>query len=193
MVYDISGNNLIHEETARDRFEAMLKVSYKRDETTGAFYTLVNIPQTNLIGEKQYPFVMWPNSPNGGTESALELARRKGYMITMNAGRFYQPYGPGVTVSGTPTGTVIQNGQVLRQGSSSDWSEDYVLTINNDGRLGYAEMTDSATDLIEDGVVSAVSGFIPLLDDYVDIDEIISDLRWISDTQDTQRQVLGQY
>lgn len=195
MIYDIHGTPL-DAETTKGRFRSLIDYKYGREPITGAFYTVLNIPQTNLVGEKQYPFVLWPNYPNGGIESALDLNKRENYLVAINAGRFSSPFGPGVSVTGAPQGTVIQNSQVLRQGTESEsWAANYTLTIDSDGKMGYAAVTDDAATLVTNGVVSAVSGFIPLLSNYVNIDEIIPDLRWMGEDGevDSQRQVIGQY
>ena len=80
MIYDINGNN-ISEDNRTNRFKNQIRYSYHRDETTGTFYSKILIPQSNPVGEKQYPFVYWPNYPNGGTESAYQLAQRKNYLV----------------------------------------------------------------------------------------------------------------
>lgn len=195
MIYDINANPLVAD-SAKDRFREMLKVTYDRDETSGAFYTLINIPQVNMKGEKQYPFVIWPNYPNGGTESAYTINQRKNYEVIINSGRYSSPYGAGVTLTGIPKGTVIENGIVLQQGDSnnSNPTMDWVLTISNTGELGYARYNDSAQTLVSNGIVSAVSGFIPILSNYTNIDDIESeDIDYIDTTADTQHQVVGQY
>lgn len=194
-IFDINGN-LIIDETPRDRFKQETTIFYKRDDTTGAFYTHIIIPQTNSNGEKQYPFVYWPNYPNGGTESAYQLNQRKNFLFVINGGRYSAPYGSGVTLTGLPKGTVIQNGVVLQQGDSSNSNPimDWVLTIKNNGELGYARYYDSASGLVSNGVVSAVSGFIPILTNYTDIQDVETvDINYMDRTDDSQRQILGQY
>lgn len=196
MVYDINANPLVQPESQKERFEQLIKVTYDRDEASGAFYSLINIPQKNYKGERQYPFVYWPNYPNGGVESAYQINIREGFSVIINAGRYNTPYGRGVTLTGKPKGTVIQNSIVLQQGDSSNSSPtmDWVLTISNNGKLGYARYYDSAAELVASGIVSAVTGFIPILSNYQNIDEIeTKDISYIDTTADTQHQVLGQY
>ena len=195
MIYDINGNN-ISEDNRTNRFKNQIRYSYHRDETTGTFYSKILIPQSNPVGEKQYPFVYWPNYPNGGTESAYQLAQRKNYLVLINAGKYGSPYGEGVTLTGLPRATVIQNSVVLQQGTSENSSPtmDWVLTIDNTGTLGYARYYDSASNMVANGIVSAVSGFIPILTNYTNIDDIETvDIDYMQRTDDSQRQVLGQY
>lgn len=195
MIYDVHGNDISDNRT--QRFKREMQYTYDRDETTGAFYTHVLLQQKNSYGEKQYPFVYWPNYPNGGIESAYELNQRKNYNMVVNGGTYLAPYGAGVTLTGTPTGTVIQNGVVLQQGDGNNtpWpSLAWVLTIDDEGVLGYARHTDSAAELVANGIVSAVSGFIPILTNYTNIQDVESqDISYIDRTDDSQRQIIGQY
>lgn len=192
MIYDISGSPLTDEATG---FEKLINIRYKRDDTTGAFYTILNIPQTNNKGEKQYPFVYWPNYPNGGIESTLTMNKRKGFLVAINGGRASSPWGPGTVVTGLPKGTVIQNSVLLQQGTDNNSSEtmDRVLTINNAGELGYAGRTDSGATMIENGIVSAVTGFVPIMSNYLKIQDVDQTIPYIDTDVDSQRQVLGQY
>lgn len=188
--YDINGEKVTLENSGS---KSLVNYEYRSDAQTGAFYTIVNIRQEDGDGNKQYPFVYWPNYPNGGIESTLQMNRRKKFLTAINAGRFTEPFGPGVSLTGLPVGTVIQNGVVLQQGTGGSSEINRVLTINNKGRLGYALLSDSATDLVANGIVSAVSGFIPILTDYQYIEEADTTITYISNTSDAQRQVIGQY
>lgn len=178
-----------------------ISLTYKRDENNGCFYSIIIIPQTRTDGTRQYPFVKWPNYPNGGNKSAWEFNRDEDYKyyVVINGGVFRNPYGPGVTLSGLPTGTVIENGAVLSQGtesSDSEWVRNnlMVLTINDDGELGYASFLTSADVLVSSGIVSAVTGFIPIVTNFVNADDVIEDeMPYMKREDDGQRQVLGQF
>lgn len=175
-------------------------VAYRRDEETGCYYSVIRIFQKLPNGDKQYPFVTWPNYPNGGTKSVIEMNRDAGYKynIAINAGVFQSPYGAGVTLTGVPVGTVIQNGVVLKQGSSNSdetWQRTILtMTINNNGELGYAAFDADASQLASNGVVSAVTGFVPIILDFVKAETVDPTIPYISGRNvDTQAQVLGQY
>lgn len=197
-IYDYRGNALDCETTV-DRFEHSIRFSYQRDDVIGAFYTVLLVPMTNDAGEKQYPFVIWPNYPNGGIQSTLQMNRAKKYLVAVNAGRFANPYGAGVTLTGLPLGTVIQNSIVLQQGASGNYhaNQDMVLTIDNNGKLGYADPLASASELVSSGIVSAVTGFIPILSEYENIEDVVENTpEWISyldREDDSQHQIIGQY
>lgn len=194
MVYNINGIEI--SDTKFERFERDIEYTYKRDDKTGAFYTHIIIPQTNTYGEKQYPFVIWPDYPNGGTKSAYQINQERKYEVIINAGRYGSLYGPNVSLTGKPRATVIQNSVVLQQGDSgnSNPQMDWVLTIDSDGKLGYARYYDSASEMVSNGIVSAVSGFIPILSNYTNIEDLeTTDMEYMSRTDDSQRQIFGQY
>lgn len=198
MIYDYAGNAVL--ESQSERFARSIDWQYARDAETGAFYTVLNVSQANDAGGKQFPFIIWPNYPNGGIQSTLQMNRAKKYLVAVNAGRFASPYGAGVTLTGLPLGTVIQNSVVLQQGASGNYhaNQDMVLTIDRNGKLGYADPLDSASQLVSGGVVSAVTGFIPILSGYENIEDTITGdaPEWISyldRVDDSQRQIIGQY
>lgn len=168
MVYDINGVEIAN---LNNEFAEIINYEYKRDETTGIFYTMINIPQTSLSGKKQYPFVYYPNYPNGGIESTFQMNQREKFLVAINAGRFASPFGPGVTITGVPMGTVIQNSEnysLIENGR--EW--DRVLTINDNGELNYAELNEAPQSLIARGIVSATTGFIPLIINFKNAEDV---------------------
>lgn len=169
-----------------------INYEYRRDSVTGAFYTIVNIPQVDSDGNKQYPFVLWDNYPNGGNKSVIQMNKSRNFRVAINAGRFSSPYGGTTEVTGMPQGMVIQNGE-NKTGTVTGSSADRVLTINNQGELGYANVTDSPSALIANGIVSAVSGFVPIIANYKNIQETDSSITYATNDADAQRQILGQY
>ncbi len=190
-IYDYTGKPL-------NGFQDLIRYQYQRDNETGAFYTTVFVPQTDEYGNKQYPFTIWPNYPNGGTESPLQMNRRLKFLVAINGTGIAQPWGPGVTVSGGPLGTVIQNGVVLREYAAGDFSTvNRTLTIDANGTLGYEALSVTGAQLAARGIVSTASGFFPIVDDFEDIDEREPDLaEKMTDaycTGDAQRQALCQY
>lgn len=190
-VYDIDGNPIVK----YSEIGNSIKYSYQRDETTGAFYSLLLVPQTTPNGSKQYPFTIWPNYPNGGIESALQMNRRLKYLVAINGAGFKSPYGEGVTVSGKPMGIIIQNGVVLQNEIRTDVGR--TLTIDGDGKLGYAAYDVDGDTLVGMGIVSTANGYCPLVDDYVAIDSKEPDLATFitssTGTSDAQRQCICQY
>lgn len=181
MVYDIRGMEIANK---TKEFDTVINYEYKRDDLTNVFYTVIHVPQIALNGKKQYPFVYYPNYPNGRTESTFEMNIRKKFLVAINAGRFN-------TSTGVPVGTVIQNSNNCSVTPYvRDW--DRVLTINNKGELGYAELTDDPSTLISDEIVSATTGFIPLIINYKNAEEVDSSIS-ITAGDIAQRLAICQY
>lgn len=160
----------------RTGFEDLITYEYKRDATTGALYYVVRIPQTDAKGNKQYPFVIWPNYPNGGKESPLRMNRRCRFLVAMNAGAVYEPYKYPQT--GLPIGTVVENGVALRD-PFKNYTQDSditgsgrILTIDGNGKLDYVNLHVRAEEMANNGIVSAVYGGFPLIYNYNNFDEL---------------------
>lgn len=192
-IYDVSGNEIL---LSAD-FDTLINYRYCRDTETGAFYVAVNVPQTDYSGNKQYPFTLWANYPNGGTQSPLQMNMERKFLVSINGTGIKQPWGPGVTVSGLPLGIVIQNGVCLQEYDGGFGNPTRTLTIDQNGVLGYVPLTVTGAELVQQGIVSTASGYFPLVVNYQDIDNIESDIaEWLqsaSATGDAQRQVLCQY
>lgn len=175
-----------------------IRYEYRRDDETHAFYTALYVPQTDQYGNKQYPFTIWPNYPNGGIESTLEMNRRLKFLVAINGCGIASPYGEGVAVSGGPLGTVLQNGVVLREYTSTDFSSvNRTLTVDANGTLSYEALSVTGAQLAAQGIVSTASGYFPIVKDYGDIDEyepdIAEKMQDASCNTDAQRQALCQY
>lgn len=193
LYYESNGKpvNLVEESIANS-----IRYEYRRDSESGAFYTTVFIPQTDVNGNKQYPFMMWPNYPNGGTESVLQMCRSRKFVAAINGAGICSPYGQGVNVSGAPIGIVIQNGVLLKDHSDAD-PVAKTLTIDSNGMLGYARQSVTAEQLIAQGIKSTVSAYYPLVYNYNDIDQYEPDvaehLTSSQMTSNAQRQAICQY
>lgn len=178
-------------------FQNLISYEFQRDAETGAFYTVVRVPQTDSNGNKQYPFTIWPNYPNGGTQSTLQMNRERKFIVAINGAGICPPWGGDVSVSGEPIGIVIQNGVLLKDHSDAD-PVCKTLTIDSNGTLGYEKQSVTAEQLIERGVISTVSGYYPLVYNYNNIDDYESDVaeHLITNatmTGNAQRQAICQY
>lgn len=192
-MYDYKGL-VVNDSSSKDSYYS---IEYHRDSETGAFYITVLIPQTLATGEKQYPFVIWPNYPNGGIQSALEMNRDRKFLVATNGSGVFPPWGAGVTETGVPIGIVIQNGVFLgNQGGTEPYHT--TLTIDSNGMLGYADQSATAEELIARGVKSTISGYYPIVYDYNDFDSFspaVAEHLTTSQgmTGDAQRQAICQY
>lgn len=183
-IYDISGNS-IESSSEYNGFQNLITYSYQRESEYGIFYTVVRIPQETPDGNKQYPFVYYPNYPNSAAESALELSIRKNFLVVIGGGR--------MDANALPYGTVIQN-SVDRTVLQNDRVWDRVLTIDNNGTLGYTQQDTPASTLINNGIVSALMGFIPLITDFKDVETVDNTIEVLSDhTEIAQRIAICQY
>ena len=194
MGYDLNGKPV-----GPHGFRHLIKYTFYRDSVTGALYSTLYVPQTNEYGEKQYPFVIWPNYPNGGNESALEMNKRLKFLCAINGSGCLNPYGEGVTVSGLPYGAIIQNNVLLREDAEHPA---YFLTVDQNGNLGHLKRIVPQSQIVEMGIVSACDGYGPMLIDYQDAETVDSAYSYLFDSnrtpppllfQDAQRQAICQY
>ena len=133
-----------------------------------------------------------PNGINSATQSTLEMNLQKKFYCAINGGRFLS------TTTDAPIGTVIQNSTVIQQGAAENFYQGsqlhyslFVLTIDADGDLGYAEPLASASGLISSGIVSAVHGFLPIVINSQDAKQTIVS-SYLDNAEDAQRQIIGQ-
>ena len=157
-------------------------IDYAYDNATGAYYTVIRVYRDKLDGTKQYPFVLYPNDGVGKSTKQLNLI--DGWYLAINGGIF--------TSSTSPDGIVIENGVVLKNEQTTSHPNCKPLTIDANGTLGYAEADADANELVANGIVSAVAGFMPIILDY----EVVPSSEWNSVshyTQNAQRQIIGQW
>jgi hypothetical protein len=166
-----------------------ITIQKTRDTSTGTNYYFVRIPQTRPSGRKQYPFVICPNGATSATQSAIDICRNAGYYAVINAGVFNTSSNAidGITIENkkiilnTPTSVHPTNPQAARP-----------LTINSNGILSYTEYNADASVLVSDGVVSCISGFMPIVVDGIKKSDWINLWNnWAS--KDAQRQIIGQF
>lgn len=161
-----------------------IDVDYVYDADSSTNYTLVRVYRDKLDGSKQYPFVYAPNENGIPILSSYDVALAKGFAITINAGM-------GAGWKGAD-GMLIQNSQVLQHGPSIVNPDCRALTVNTDGDLGYAAVDADADELVSQGIVSAVCGFMPIVVDYSSVPE--SEWNNIEHyDQAAQRQIIGQF
>ena len=174
--------------TATDKLYSFIQntdIDYAFDSATNTNYIIIRIYKNRLDGARQYPFVYAPDGVGSGTKSTYDLVTDEGWFFAINGGIFDM-------TDCTPDGIVIQNGQVMQSGVSQTYSGCRALTIDNEGNLGYADADANAEALVEAGIVSAVTGFMPIIADY---EPVLSD-EWNDVdhyTENAQRQIIGQF
>lgn len=183
--YNIIGN-LIYSASWEDE----ITVQKLRDAASATNYYVIEIPQIRSNGQKQYPFVFVPNGSNGATLSALTMMHNYGWYFGMNAGVF------DLNETGTKKPYLITiEDETIIDGLYYEWfaNTSFVLTINDDGVLGYADKVANGTTaqgVLNDGAVSAVTGFIPIV-----VNGVASSVggEYLERTDRGQRQVIGQF
>ena len=165
-------------------------IDYAYDENTGANYTIIRVYRQKIDGTYQFPFVYCPSGLTSSTMSTYdmvisEMGKNNAIMLAINGGVFN-------TSTTTPDGIVIQNGQVIQNEPATGHPGSKPLTIDSNGNLGYAEANADASQLVANGIISAVCGFMPIVRDYAKIPST----EWNSManyTQNAQRQIIGQF
>lgn len=188
---DATGNIVVKEapdgtgKTAFDTFIDNTDVDYDYDADAHTFYSVIRVNKTKVDGAEQYPFVYCNGVTYDDKISAYNVAVKEGFFIVINAGIFS-------TTNGKPDGVNIQNGVVITNEECELHPGSMPLTIDGNGNLGYAAYNADANELVANGIISAVCGFMPIVVDYVavpssewnDVDHY---------TEGAQRQIIGQW
>lgn len=200
LLYDMLGGNLnvaynldgdIVFQTGGRPWDEEITTEKLYNASAQTYYYVVTIPQTRTDGSKQYPFVFAPNGSNGGTMSTLTMMQNYNFYMGVNGGYFDN----NETGSKKPYGITIQNGVLVREDADTyDWfkQNNYTLTIDENGELGYAEPMASGTtaqSLLHDGAISALLGLVPLVVNGQA--STVESPQWAS-TDRSQRQIIGQ-
>lgn len=183
VAYSISGT-VIYSASWEDE----ITVVKLRNESANTNYYVIRITQTRPNGEKQYPFVYVPNGADGGSMSTLTMMQNSGFYFGMNGGYFDN----NETGSKKPYGVTIEDSTLIRE-DISQFRNNYTLTIDVDGELGYLGTFNSgitAQDVINSGAVSAILGLVPLV---VNGQASGVESSWWTSTERAQRQIIGQY
>lgn len=183
VAYDIEGNIVFSGED----WYSEITVNKYRDNSASTNYYVINIPQTRPNGNKQYPFVFVPNGANGGTMSTLTMMHNYSFYMATNGGYF--DYAQNHT--NKPYGITIQNGAIIRE-DYTQFTNNYTLTIDDSGKLGYADKLSNITgqQLLENGAMSSILGLVPLV---IDGDPSDVESSWWTSSDRIQRQIIGQY
>lgn len=174
--------------TPLDLFIDNIDVDYRFDATSNANYTVIRVYKNTVHGGKQYPFVFAPNGAEAAgsrNKSTYEMNAEYGFVLALNAGIFDQSIGK-------PDGVLIMNGESFQTGASTTHSQCKPLWIDEDGDLHSSAYDTSSADLISQGCVSAVCGFMPIIVDY----DPVPSSEWNNVDhyyQNAQRQIIGQF
>lgn len=182
MLYDVSGNILYDSKNAE--FADNMTLDYAYDAASNANYIIIRVFQTKKDGTKQYPFVRSP-----GRMRADSLMQAEDWQLIINAGL-------GVSAEQPIDGIVIENGVVKYDQACTYHVGSQPLTIDSSGTLGYAAADASADTLAANGIVSAVCGFCPIVENFQAVSplaNVVIDNNGNHFAENAQRQIIGQF
>lgn len=173
-------------ESSLNTFIQNSDIDHAYDPDSGAYYTVIRIYKQKMDGSYQYPFVYAPTYNGDYGTTAINLAENEGFLLTANAGIFTMSSPP------VPDGILIQNSEVLANAPSTTHPNCKPLTIDKNGDLGFAAYDADANNLVAAGIVSAVCGFMPIIENF----EAVPSTDWNSVShynENAQRQIIGQW
>lgn len=192
-LYRGQGGAVSLEELELLKAEASIGIEYGR--SGGADYYLIRIPKYTVDGRRFKPKVAITSadgSVTGNKSSALNFAKGKNKVFTMNGGLFN-------TKTMVPQGQTIVAGVSMTNspmtddmGSAISEDECYPLCIDANGNLSapYERTVDTA-QMIADGVTYAVTGWGQFIENFAKCDS--SKYNEIVHAGTYIRQVIGQY
>lgn len=179
-IYDINGN-VLHGE--QNEFNENLTMIYAFDDVSNTNYTVYRINKTRIDGTKQFAFGRCIGTETQGSlyKTPYELALSEGWLLTANGG--------------IGSGLMIENSTVISDATLPQMEGVIPLSIDQNGDLGYldADFIGKGQTYVNQGIVSAMCGFYPIIDNYDDFD--FPDVPGTeSDAwQYAQRQIIGQF
>lgn len=179
-IYDIDGNVLLGEQ---NEFNENLTIKYAFDETSHTNYTVYRINKTRVDGTKQFAFGRCIATETQGTlfKTPYGLALSEGWFLTANGG--------------IGSGLMIENSTVINDATLPQLVGVVPLSIDQNGDLGYldANYIGRGQEYINDGIVSAMCGFYPIIDNYEDFDFYVGPDFESNPVEPAQRQIIGQF
>lgn len=148
-------------------------------------YLLTKIPRIGLDGNIYSPQVGFKGPElNSGLEKPSDFAKRENCLLTINGGTYF-------TDINKTGGMFIKDGVVLQEYENlKDWQSS-ILGFKSDGLLKAYDFGTPSSVLLDDGVVNALTAFVPIIDNHeICSDEILSKcVHW---NQSHPRQIICQ-
>jgi len=180
-ICDIKGNILVGNQ---DIFDDNIVMRYAFDESSHTNYTVYRINKKRIDGTTQFAFGRCKAKASQPSlmQTPYELALAEGWYLVANGG--------------TGTGLMIENSVVIDDTTLPVETGAIPLSIDQNGNLGYLDVDfiGKGQTYIEQGIVSAMCGFFPIIDNYENFD-YPTDIP-TTDTpgwQYAQRQIIGQF
>lgn len=181
-IYNLSGSVIIGDQ---NKFDENISIKYAFDSPSSTNYTVFRINKNKYDGSEQFAFCRCiPGSASDVTKmkTPFELSNQEGWLLVVNGG--------------IGTGLMIENSVVIDDTTSPEQTGVIPLCIDSNGDLGYLDVDyiGKGQTYVSQGIVSAMCGFFPIIDDYDDFD-YPTDIPGTDTTawQYAQRQIIGQF
>lgn len=172
--FDYAGKQLNKQDIFNDNFSFL----YAFDDVSSTNYTVFRINKKRIDGTNQFPFLRYFSTMITGST----LTSREGWNFVINGG--------------TGTGLIIENSIVIDDTTLPVETGAIPLSINQNGDLGYLDVDfiGKGQTYVQQGVVSAMCGFFPIIDNYEDFN-YPTDIPGTNTEawQHAQRQIIGQF
>lgn len=178
-LYDYKGR-VIDEFATPENIKSNMSLVYGYDESENTRYSIIRVFKQKADGKYQYPFVRYKPT----TATSLTLSKVEGWDIIINAA--------------LDMGLMIENGVVISDALPTYSGHKGVLplTIDSNGNLSFteADTVGKGSELVQQGIVSALCGFFPIINNYARYN-YPTDIPATKDSSWThaQRQIIGQY
>ena len=98
-----------------------------------------------------------------------EYANKNNFLLLINSGIF------NIDTDGSVDGVYIQDGTILQDTPQKSHTKQYCLGIKADGTMKAYPYTIGASEILNDGCINAVTGFVPLIEDSMKVpDSVLS-------------------
>lgn len=176
-----------------NKYKNCVKYVEKNDEHSNCNYIFTTIKRFINNNERVFPRIRTTYG-NGDPTSLYEYMDKKEVLFAINAGIFN-------TRTGKPECLLINNKKIIvdqketyihtspKDGGDKRY-ELYTLGIDSNGNLLIYEPKTKANNIINDGCIDAIMGFVPLVKDYkgIDVDHICSYISY----DKHPRQIIGE-
>lgn len=177
MIYDVNGNVIYNSKAAT--FSDNMELDYAYDAGTNVNYTVLRIFRTKRDGTKQFPFVRCP-----GFTSISSFMASESWDVAINAGLGW---------NNAIDGVAIENGVVKNNSPANHHAGSIPLTIDASGNLGTAAADATGTSLANNGFVSAICGFCPIIENYTPNSSFPTVSNVTHFNENAQRTIIGQF
>lgn len=176
-----------------DKYKKYIKYVEKLDKESNCKYVLTTIKRNISSNERIFPRVRTTYS-NDVSTSLYDYMCKEEVLFAINAGIFN-------TQTGKPECLLINNKKIIvdqketyihtnPKDGGEKRDELYILGIDDNGKLLIYEPKTKAEDIINDGCIDAIMGFVPLIINYerIDVDYICSYISY----DKHPRQIIGE-